>query len=243
MILFPAIDIQNGKVVRLRQGKFDDVTEYAQDPIEVAREWRAQGAKWIHVVDLDGARTGEVKNLDLILKLTRTIGLPVQMGGGVRNAETMARLLENGVRRVVLGTRVVEDRPFVKDMLERWGERIAVSLDCLEGKVTTKGWTEVTDVQAVDLAAELADEGLRCLIYTDVKRDGMLTGPNFQALEEILSAVEIPVIASGGIASLEDICTLVALEPQGLVGAITGKAIYEGTLDFAEAVLVCSQKG
>lgn len=242
MIIFPAIDIKDGKVVRLRQGEFSDVTEYSLDPIDVARQWQRCGAQWLHIVDLDGAQGGEIKNFGTIAQIAKDIALPIQMGGGVRGETEIDKLLSVGIKRVILGTRVVHDRIFLKKILKQFGDKIAVSLDCKDGCVTQKGWTETTDVQGTDFAKELEASGLKCLIYTDIKRDGMLTGPNWQALSEILNAVKIPVIASGGIANLDDIKKLLTIKPRKVLGAITGKAIYEGKLDLKEAIKLTAQK-
>jgi len=239
MIIFPAIDIKDGKVVRLRQGKFDAVTEYSTDPIEVAQKWAAQGAKWIHLVDLDGAQSGAMKNFDIISLIAKCVNIPTQVGGGIRTYEEMMRLFVSGIQRVILGTRAIEDRDFLKKILAEWQDKIAVSLDCSRGMVAQRGWTQVTDLKAADLAKELEALGVKYLIYTDIARDGTLTGPNFEGLNEILDAVNIPVIASGGIASIEDIKKLCALESKGLIGAITGKAIYDGTLDLQSAIKLC----
>lgn len=241
MIIFPAIDINGGKVVRLRQGEFSDVTEYSLDPLSVAQKWVDAGAKWIHIVDLDGALHGEMKNFDIIAKITKSVSVPIQVGGGIRTTLEIEKLLQSGVKRVVLGTRAVQDREFLKKVLAFGKEKIAVSLDCKDGKVTQRGWTETTQLKGTDFANELEQLGLQCLIYTDVKRDGMLTGPNYEALSEILTTVKIPVIASGGIANLEDIRKLLAIKPRSVMGAITGKAIYEGKLNLKEAVELCSK--
>ncbi len=242
MIIFPAIDIKDGKVVRLRQGEFSDVTEYSLDPLDVARQWQNAGAQWLHIVDLDGAQGGEIKNFNTIARIAKEIKLPIQMGGGVRGEAEIEKLLSIGIKRAILGTRAVADQPFLKKILGRFGDKIAVSLDCKDGFVTQKGWTETTQVKGTDFAKELEASGLKCLIYTDIKRDGMLTGPNWEALSEILSAVKIPVIASGGIANLDDIKKLLAIKPRNVLGAITGKAIYEGKLDLKEAIKLTNQK-
>ena len=239
MILFPAIDIKNGKVVRLKQGIFDKVTEYDPDPVKIAQKWEDQGAEWLHVIDLDGAKSGKMKNAGIIGNIAQSVKIPVQVGGGIRTEEDIQELLASGVSRVILGTKVIEDRDFLKSILARWPEQIAVSLDCSNGMVAQQGWTKVTNIKATDFATELEDLGLRCLIYTDIKRDGMLTGPNFEALEELLDTVGIPIIASGGVANIEDIKKLGELDEKGMIGAITGKAIYEGTLDFEEALKLC----
>lgn len=241
MILFPAIDIKEGKVVRLLQGKFDKVTEYAAEPLDMAKQWEERGAEWLHVVDLDGAKEGQIQNWDSLSRIVKNVNIPVQMGGGVRTHEDIERLLEIGIKRVVLGTKVIEDRNFLKDILSKWSENIAVSLDCSNGMVAQRGWTSVTELKGIDFAKELQDLGLKYIIYTDIARDGMLTGPNFESIEEMLKVIDMFFIASGGIAKLEDIRKLCALESQGVIGAITGKAIYEGTLNLEEALKVCSQ--
>ena len=243
MIIFPAIDIKDQRVVRLAQGHFDQVTEYAQDPVAVARTWQQAGAQWLHIIDLDGAKDGAVRNLDIAARVAREIDLPIQFGGGIRSVEDLDRLFTAGVSRAILGTRVIEDQDFLRAVLARWPERIAVSLDCADGLVAVSGWTQMTTLRVTDLARELAEAGLRYLIHTDIRRDGMLSGPNLPALRELLAAVKIPVIAAGGVSTIEDIRQLRALETDGLLGAITGKAIYEGTLDLAEAVKLCSQNG
>lgn len=239
MILFPAIDIQDGKVVRLVQGQFDQVTEYAQDPVTVARQWEEKGATWLHVVDLDGARTGVMQNQETILNIVDALNIPVQTGGGIRSHEDVNYLLNGGVARVILGTKVVEELSFLKDVLKKWGDRIAVSLDCHNGMVAQKGWTQTSELKATEFVKVLESMGLKILIYTDIARDGMLTGPNLEALKELLTVTNIPVIASGGIATMQHIEQLVALENEGVMGAISGKALYEGTLDLKEALNLC----
>ena len=240
MIIFPAIDIKDGKVVRLRQGEFSKVTEYSSDPVAIAQKWVDQGAQWLHVVDLDGAQTGEIKNFDVVAKIARVAKAAVQVGGGIRRKEEIARFFDSGIQRVILGTKIIEDRSFLKDILAQWSKQIAVSLDCQNGMVAQRGWTTVTDLKGAELAKELETAGLRYLIFTDIKRDGMLQGPNFSALEAMLGAVkETAVIASGGVANLKDIERLLPLKSKGLLGAITGKAIYEGTLDLKSAIRLC----
>lgn len=241
MIIFPAIDIQEGKVVRLRQGRFNEATEYAQDPLKVAQQWRKKGAQWLHLVDLDGAQTGEMKHFEIIQRIAQEVRpVQIQAGGGIRTKAEIQKLLDAGVARVVLGTKAVEWPGIIEAFP---AQRIAVSLDCCDGKVTTKGWTSVVDIKAYTFADELVkDHGLRCLIYTDIKTDGMLMGPNFQALEELLDTVNISVIASGGISSLEDIKKLLSLSKKKphLMGAIVGKALYEGKIILEEALRLCS---
>lgn len=236
MIIYPAVDIKEGKVVRLLQGKFDQVTEYAQDPSSVALQWEARGAQWIHVVDLDGAKTGHLTNLDAIQAIMSTVKIPLQIGGGIRTELDVENLLKMGMKRVILGTQAINNQELLKRLVMRWPEEMAVSIDASNGFVTKLGWTENTDIRAVDFAKKLEDFGLKCLIFTDIARDGMLTGPNLESLEKILDAVDIPVIASGGVSNIEDIKNLKQLESKGLLGAITGKALYEGTLDLQEAL-------
>lgn len=242
MIIFPAIDLKDSKVVRLRQGKFSDVTEYSQDPVAVARDWVRNGASWLHLVDLDGALEGKMKNFDAVQAIIAHVKVPVQIGGGIRTEEDVKKLFSLGVKRVILGTRVIQDKSFLSKLLKQYPDQIAVSLDCKDGKVAQRGWTEVTDVKGTDMAKDLESLGLKCLIYTDVKRDGMLSGPNLEGLSEILSTVKIPVIASGGISSLDDIKNLLAIKPRAVLGAITGRAIYEGTLNLKKAIDLCSKK-
>lgn len=239
MIIFPAIDIKEGKVVRLLQGKFDKVTEYHHDPAFVAKQWEEKGAQWLHIVDLDGAKQGTMQNQPAILKIAQAVHIPTQVGGGIRNKEDIQTLIGGGVSRVVLGTRAIEDRAFLKEVLGQWPDKIAVSLDCHNGMVAQRGWTEQSGIKAIDLAKELEQLGLKFLIYTDIARDGMLTGPNYDGLKELIKMVRIPVIASGGIASIEDIKKLKVMEKDGVMGAITGKAIYEGKLDLEKALAIC----
>ncbi|MEK6538033.1 MAG: 1-(5-phosphoribosyl)-5-[(5-phosphoribosylamino)methylideneamino]imidazole-4-carboxamide isomerase [Nitrospirota bacterium] len=242
MIIFPAIDIKDGKVVRLFQGKFDEVTEYSGDPLVVAQNWQQKGAQWLHIVDLDGAKTGEMQNRAAIIAIAKKVSIPVQVGGGIRSREDVQRLIDGGVGRVILGTRVISDRDFLVEMLALWEKKIAVSLDCAEGFVAQRGWTESSKVKAIDFVKGLTGLDLACLIYTDIVRDGMLTGPDIVGLRALLSLTEIPIIASGGVATVEDLRKLMDLEPEGLLGAIIGKAIYEGRVNLEEAIRVCSRK-
>ena len=243
MIIFPAIDIKEGKVVRLFQGKFDEVTEYAGDPVVVARKWAQAGAQWLHVVDLDGAKTGTMQNCDTIIEIAKKVSIPIQVGGGIRSREDITKLIDGGVARVILGTRVIGDRNFFTEMLALWKNKIAISLDCADGFLAQRGWTEKSAIQATDFVKTLAGLSLACLIYTDIARDGTLTGPNFEGLKNLLVGTDIPVIASGGVASLEDLRKLAALQSEGLLGVIVGKAIYEGKINLQEAIRVCSPRG
>lgn len=239
MILLPAIDIMNGKVVRLFKGQFDQVTEYGSDPLEMARHWEALGAQYLHVVDLDGAETGERRNAAVIKRIAREVRIPIETGGGIRSRDVLDDYLQSGVSRVVLGTRVVEDRSFLVDALRAWKERIAVSLDCKNGFVAQRGWAETSAIKGVDLAQELVALGLKFIIYTDIARDGALTGPNMDGLKDMLKLADVKIIASGGIKDLSDIKALVALKNPNLYGAITGRAIYEEKLDLEAALKLC----
>jgi phosphoribosylformimino-5-aminoimidazole carboxamide ribotide isomerase len=237
MILIPAIDIKGGKVVRLFQGKFSEVTEYAEDPVEVAKKWESLGAKWLHLVDLDGAQTGHMTNSPSFMAIIKEVGIPIQIGGGIRSFEAVDQLIDIGVSRIILGTKAIEDRAFLKEIIKDYGDKICVSLDCSNGFVTGHGWVSVTDIKATDLVHELEDMGLQWLVYTDIARDGALAGPNFEQIQTILNTVKkINVIASGGVSSLEDVRKLALMK--GVAAAITGKAIYEGKLDFEQAVKI-----
>ncbi len=239
MILYPAIDIKDGKVVRLSQGKFDQVTNYSNDPIAIAKEFETQGAQWLHVVDLDGAKDGIPKNIDIVIKIANSVKTNVQTGGGIREEEYITKLIEGGVKKVILGTKVTEDKEFLNKILDKWQDRIAISIDCINGFVAQRGWTVTSDVNATTLVKELETLGVLNIIYTDISRDGMLNGPNFEALKILLKATKIPVIASGGVASLDDIKKLKALEHDGVMGAIVGKALYEGKFNLKDALALC----
>jgi len=243
MTIIPAIDIKEGKVVRLAQGRFDDVTIYSDDPIAMAQKWVDKGAKYLHVIDLDGALSCEMQNFGIISKIAQTVKVPIQAGGGVRAKEDIASLINAGVKRIILSTRILDDLKFLKDVLHYWPNNIAVSLDCANGMIAEKGWTNITNKRATDFVVELENLGLKYLIYTDIKRDGMLSGPNFGGIKQILdNTINISVIASGGLRSIKDINRLLAIKSPRLIGAITGKAIYEGTLDLEMALELCSQK-
>jgi phosphoribosylformimino-5-aminoimidazole carboxamide ribotide isomerase len=242
MIVIPAIDIKEGKVVRLSQGKFNEVTIYSDNPAETAKHWEIAGASLLHVVDLDGAEHGEMRNVGWIEQIIKAIKIPIQVGGGIRTKQDIERLLASGVSRVILGTKVVEDREFLKEILSQWQKKITVSLDCARGVVTQRGWTSVSQLKATDFAKELQLLGLQQLIYTDISRDGMLMGPNIKTIREFLQSVSIPVIASGGISQLEDITNLKKLTSFGLCGVIVGKALYERRLYLKDAIEICSRK-
>ncbi len=244
MIVIPAIDIKDGQVVRLLKGQVEQTTVYSDDPVAIAKKWQGCGAQWLHVVDLDAAMTGTQasQNFEVISRIATAVQIPIQLGGGIRNKYDIARYLSSGVSRIILGTKAVENREFLKEVLEEWKGQIVVSIDCMDGKVAHHGWKELSNIQAVDFAKELKGFGLECLIYTDISRDGTLSGPNVAGLTQILDSVNMSVIASGGIGSMEDIKALLELESRGLWGVITGKAIYEGKIDLREAINLCSPK-
>jgi phosphoribosylformimino-5-aminoimidazole carboxamide ribotide isomerase len=234
--IYPAIDLREGKCVRLRQGDYAQMTVYADDPVVVARDFAGQGADFLHVVDLDGAREGKPRNLSVIAEIVRTAGVPVQAGGGIRDRETLQALFRAGVARCVLGTAAIEDPEFVRQSLQEFGDRIVLGVDVKEGKVATRGWRETTAVSALELGYQLKAWGARLLVYTDIARDGMLQGPNVAAVVEIASHTGLQVIASGGVRGMEDILKLRAYAPFGVTGVIVGKALYAAGLHLGEAI-------
>lgn len=237
MIVFPAIDLLAGRAVRLAQGDYDRVTVYNEDPVAQAREFAAAGAEWIHVVDLDGARDGVPGNTDVIRRIVAQVGIPVQTGGGIRSLETMAGLSEAGARRMVLGTKLATDHDFVRQAVERFGpDGVVAGVDARDGFVAVQGWREGTSTPAAELIGELRDLGIRHLVYTDISRDGMQTGVNVDAYETVAEAAGFPVIASGGVSTLDDFRELAALGPDVIEGAITGRALYEGTFRLKHAI-------
>ncbi len=236
MIVIPAIDIKNGKCVRLLQGRMDAETVFGIDPSEMARRWADDGAEIIHVVDLDGAVQKTPKNLEAIRKILKTVDTPVQVGGGIRDVETVRMFLDAGVSRVIIGTEAVRNPDMVKDACKQFPGKIVVGIDAREGLVAIEGWTETTRTKAVDLARMFEDCGVAAINFTDIHRDGMQTGPNIEETRKLAEAISIPVVASGGVSTLADIENLIPLEPVGVVGVITGKALYSGTLDLREAI-------
>lgn len=235
MRVIPAIDLKDGRCVRLRQGDMAAETVYSEDVPLVARRWQEQGADLIHVVDLNGAVDGEPKNLPQIEAVMKSVSVEVQVGGGIRSIETVRTYLQAGVARVVLGTAALTDRGFLAQACREFPRRILLGLDARDGKVAVKGWTTVSETRAIDLLKELAAHELGAVIYTDIARDGMLSGPNLAALREVVESSSLPVIASGGITRVEDLQAVQALGPR-VEGAIVGKALYDGKLDYAAAV-------
>jgi phosphoribosylformimino-5-aminoimidazole carboxamide ribotide isomerase len=236
MIVIPAIDLKDGKCVRLLQGKKEEVTVYSDDPAAMARRWVELGAELLHVVDLDGAFTGEQKNIDKIKAIRDAIDIPIEVGGGLRNIEKIEELISHGVNRAIIGTSAAEDHEMVKNACEKFPGRVIIGIDAKDGKVAVKGWVEVTEFGAVDFAKVMQSLGAAGVIYTDISRDGMLTGPIIDAMAKMVKAVKIPVIASGGVSKIEDIKNLMKIE--NLWGVITGKALYSGALDLKEAIKV-----
>lgn len=229
MLLYPAIDLMGGQVVRLKQGRASDKTVYSEDPVAVAREWESRGGDWLHVVDLDAAFSGEHGNLEKIRAMAAVISIPVQMGGGMRDEESIGRALEAGVSRVIIGTKAAEDPDFVRRAVQTFGgKKIAVGIDARDGKVAIKGWAETTGADAETLSRELAAAGIGALIYTDIATDGMLQGPNLEAIASMVQTTPCPVIASGGVSSADDLAALAKIE--GLAGAIVGKALFDGRI-------------
>ncbi|HET6351118.1 MAG TPA: 1-(5-phosphoribosyl)-5-[(5-phosphoribosylamino)methylideneamino]imidazole-4-carboxamide isomerase [Coriobacteriia bacterium] len=237
MIVFPAIDILGGRAVRLSQGDYERVTVYNEDPVAQAREFAEAGAEWIHVVDLDGARDGVPGNIAVVERIAREVGLPVENGGGIRTLETMQRLADAGVTRMVLGTKLATDPAFVREAVSRFGaDGVVAGIDARDGMVAVEGWREGTSTPAAELVAELRDLGIRHLVYTDISRDGMQTGVNIEAYDEIAETAGFPVIASGGVSTLDDFRELAALGPDVIEGAITGRALYEGAFKLKHAI-------
>ncbi len=236
MLIIPAIDLKEGKCVRLEQGLMDKATVYSDDPATTAKHWESQGAEILHVVDLDGAFAGVPKNLDAIKAIRAAIKIPIEVGGGIRDLATIRSLVSIGIDRIILGTAAIENPSFVQEACRMFPDRIIVGIDAKEGLVAIKGWAEVTKVQAIDLARKMQEHGAIAIIYTDIKRDGMLSGPNIEATQALAKALHIPVIASGGVHTMKDIEDLLAVRHSGVSGVITGKAIYSGSLNLKEAI-------
>jgi len=236
MLVIPAIDLKDGKCVRLRQGRMDDDTVFSDDPLAIAERWVKAGARRLHIVDLNGAFEGKPVNGEVIEAIVKAHpDLPVQVGGGIRDEDTIQAYLDVGVRWVILGTKAVNAPHFVSDVCAEFPSHIIVGLDAKNGKVAIDGWSKMSGHDVVDLAKKYQDDGVDAIVYTDIGRDGMLTGVNVEATKRLADSISIPVIASGGITNLDDIRKLCEVADSGIIGAITGRAIYEGTLDFAAA--------
>jgi phosphoribosylformimino-5-aminoimidazole carboxamide ribotide isomerase len=234
--LYPAIDLKAGQVVRLKRGEMAEATVYAEDPAEQARAFAAQGFQWLHVVDLDGAFAGRPANAQAVARIVDAVSLPIQLGGGIRSIETVEAWLEGGVSRVILGSAAVKNPPLVRQACRAFPGRIAVGIDARGGLVATEGWAETSTLSARDLALRLEDAGAAAIIYTDIERDGMLSGVNLEATRALAEALATPVIASGGIAGLQDLAALKAAAASGIAGAILGRSLYEGRIEPAAAL-------
>lgn len=243
MLIIPAIDLKDGHCVRLKQGSMQDATVFSEDPGAMARHWINQGCKRLHLVDLNGAFAGKPVNESAIKAIVDEVGtdIPIQLGGGIRDLETIERYLDDGVSYVIIGTAAVKNPGFLHEACYAFPGQVIVGLDAKDGKVAVDGWSKLTGHDVVDLAKKFEDYGVEAVVYTDIGRDGMLTGVNIEATVNLAQALLIPVIASGGITDLEDVKRLCAVEDEGIMGAITGRAIYEGTLDFAAAQALAEQ--
>jgi len=244
MLVIPAIDLKDGKCVRLRQGRMEDETVFSDDPVAMATRWVEAGARRLHLVDLNGAFEGKPVNADVIRAIAEAHpDLPIQVGGGIRDEDTIQTYIEAGVQYVILGTKAVNAPHFVSDVCAEFLGHIIVGLDAKDGKVAIDGWSKLSGHDVVDLAKHFQDDGVEAIVYTDIGRDGMMTGVNIEATVKLARSISIPVIASGGITNLDDIKRLCEVEDEGIIGAITGRAIYEGTLDFAEAQKLADSYG
>lgn len=241
MDVIPAIDLLDGRCVRLYQGDYAQSEVFDENPVAVARQWAEQGAPRLHLVDLDGAKAGHPVNLPVIEAIARAVDVPIQVGGGLRDRQSVANLLATGVQRAILGTVAVEQPDLVAQLCQEFPGQIVVGIDARNGKVATRGWLETSEVLATELAQRMAQLGAAAIIYTDIHRDGTLQGPNLEALRELATAISIPVIASGGVSSVTDLLSLLALEPSGVTGAIVGRAIYTGDVDLKEALRAVGQ--
>ena len=236
MVIIPAIDIKNGQCVRLAQGDFNRVTVYADNPVDMALAWEKKGAQCIHVVDLDGSVAGLPRNASIILDIVKKVKVPVQVGGGIRTIETIDYYLENGVAGVILGTAAIHNEQLVRSAGKKHAGKIILGIDAIEGNLGTSGWTQRTAQNPVDLAMRYENCGIKAIVYTDITRDGMETGVNVEATKELAKAVNIPVIASGGVAAIADIEKLLAVEDAGIYGVIIGRALYSGAISLEEAI-------
>lgn len=240
MLVIPAIDLKDGQCVRLRQGLMDQSTVFSDNPVAMAKKWQQSGARRLHLVDLNGAFAGAPVNGDVVTEIAKALPkLPIQIGGGIRSADTIEYYLKAGVSYVIIGTQAVKEPQFVRDMCRQFPGKIIVGLDAKSGYVATEGWAEVSAMKATDLAKQFAEAGVEAIVYTDIARDGMMQGVNIEATVELATSSGLPVIASGGVSKLDDIKALAQHSRSGICGAITGRAIYEGTLDVAEAQQWC----
>ena len=235
MIIFPAIDMKDGKCVRLEQGLFDKVTVFGENPVEMAKKWESEGGEFLHLVDLDGAKDGVPKNLEIIKDICKSINIPIQLGGGIRNKETVKILLDAGVSRVIVGTMAINNMELLKELVTEYGERIVVSIDAKDGLVAVDGWVNVSEVDSIDLVRELETIGVGTIVYTDIAKDGMMEGPNFDIYKTLSESTKIDVIASGGVSSIENV---EKLKKMNMYGAIIGRALYTGDIKMKDALEV-----
>ena len=235
MIIYPAIDIKDGNCVRLLQGKFDELSIYSGNPVEMALNWESKGANYLHMVDLDGAKTGIAKNLDIVIETASKLKIPIQLGGGIRTIETIDYILSKGIERVILGTTAVRDNELIKLAVKKYRNKIVIGIDAKDGLVAIEGWVETSKYTAIEFGLRMEDMGVETIIYTDISRDGMLVGPNLFAMEEMASTLKIAVIASGGVGSLYDIEMLKSI---GVTGVIVGKALYTGDISLEAAIKI-----
>ena len=236
MLIIPAIDLKDGKCVRLRQGLMEDSTIFSDSPVDMAQRWVDEGARRLHLVDLNGAFDGKPVNGEIVQAIAKKFpNLPIQIGGGIRDIDTIQAYIDAGVNYVIIGTKAVEEPAFIKEVCAKFPDNIIVGLDAKDGMVATDGWAKVSDIHVIDLAKAFEQDGVQSIVYTDISRDGMMQGVNVEATVKLAESVNIPIIASGGITNMDDIKNLCAVKQSGIEGAITGRAIYEDTLDLAEA--------
>ena len=236
MILIPAIDLKDGKCVRLKQGRMDETTVFSDNPVEMAQRWVDEGAKRLHLVDLNGAFDGKPVNGDVIQNIaTKFPDLPIQIGGGIRDADTVQAYLDSGVQYCIIGTKAVEEPEFVVKLCQQFPDHIIVGIDAKNGMVATDGWDKVSSISAIELAKKFEQAGVSAIVYTDISRDGMMTGPNIEATAELAESISIPVIISGGMSNMDDVKNACSIEDKGVMGTILGRSIYEGTIDLQEA--------
>jgi len=238
MMVIPALDLKEGRCVRLSQGRMDQESVYSENPVQMAKHWESKGAERLHVVDLNGAVTGRPFHRSLIEEITRSLRIPIEVGGGIRDLETIENYFSSGVRWVILGTAAFRNRPLIEEGCHRFPERVILSIDAKGGKVAIHGWNEVIPLEAIDVARQFEGIGLSAIIFTDVERDGMGTGLNWEETKALARATSIPVIASGGVSRMEEMEHLMDLEPDGVIGVIVGRALYTGQLDLEEAIRV-----
>lgn len=238
MLIIPAIDILGGKVARLTRGDFKFEKIYSDDPLATALKWRGCGAKMIHIVDLDGARSGDFKNMGVIEKIAKSVKAGIELGGGVRSIKVISEALERGIKRVIIGTAALDEK-FVKDVIGKFGDKIIFGVDVRKGRVAISGWEEITKFKTIDFIKKLEGLGAKTIVFTDILKDGALSGPNFSALSEVLNSSSMDVIASGGVSSIEDLLKLKNMKPKKPSACIVGKALYEGRLDLKEAIELC----